>query len=76
MYLMLEDTAVLYFDLNDLVVEVIHNDLLPYYLRDRLNVHGGVDTSGVTGALGLARVLARNVQLVREYLSSRVLSLS
>ena len=38
MYLMLRNTEVLYFDLEDFVVEVIRNDLLPFCLRSNMRL--------------------------------------
>ena len=64
MYLMLKDTPILYFDLDEFIVEVIQNDLLPYCLR-----------SNIRPANGMKDIL-HNIQTVKEYLSSRMLSLS
>ncbi len=64
MYLMLKDTKVLYFDFEDFVVEVIEKDLLPFCLR-----------SDIRSSAALKDIL-HNVQAVKNYLSSRVLSLS
>lgn len=64
MYLMLKDTEVLYFDLEDFVVEVIHNDLLPYCIRSNIRLPNST------------KDILHNVQEVKSYLSSRVLSLS
>ena len=64
MYLMLKDTPVLYFDLDEFIVEVIHNDLLPYCLR-----------SNIRKANNMKDILF-NIQAVKSYLSSRILSLS
>ena len=64
MYLMLKDTRVLYFDLEDFVVESIRDDLLPFCLR--LNIRKPVQNKDIL----------HNIQEVKSYLSSRVLSLS
>ncbi len=64
MYLMLKDTSVLYFDLEDFIVEVIREDLLPFCLR-----------SNIRKSIVIKDIL-HNIQAVKNYLSSRVLSLS
>lgn len=64
MYLMLKDTNVLYFNLEDFVVEVLREDLLPFCLRS--NIRKSVKTKD----------LLHNIQEVKGYLSSRILSLS
>lgn len=64
MYLMLKDTQVLYFDFEDFVVKVIDNDRLPFCLRSDIR-----DSC-------LPKDILHNVQAVKNYLSSRVLSLS
>ena len=64
MYLMLKNTKVLYFDLEDFVVEVIRNDLLPFCLRSNIRLSTKM------------KDILHNIQEVKAYLSSRVLSLS
>lgn len=64
MYLMLKNTEVLYFDLEDFVVEVIRNDLLPFCLRSNIRLSTKM------------KDILHNIQAVKAYLSSRVLSLS
>lgn len=64
MYLMLKNTEVLYFDLEDFVVEVIRNDLLPFCLRSNIRFSTKM------------KDILHNIQEVKAYLSSRVLSLS
>ncbi len=64
MYLMLKDTEVLYFDLEDFVVESIREDLLPFCLRGNIR------------APKRNKDILHNIQEVKSYLSSRVLSLS
>lgn len=64
MYIMLKDTQVLYFDLADEVVEVIREDLLPYGLRVTIRPAAKKED------------ILHNIQAVKSYLSSRVLSLS
>ncbi len=64
MYLMLKDTKVLYFDLEDFVVETIREDLLPFCLR--LNIRKPLTNKDIL----------HNIQEVKSYLSSRVLSMS
>ena len=63
MYLMLVDTEVLYFNLEDCVVEVIRNDLLPFSLRSNIRKSANI------------KDILHNIQSVKDYLSSRVLSL-
>lgn len=64
MFLMLKNTQVLYFNLPDFTVEVLQDDLLPYFLRSNIK-----KTSNMKDIL-------YNVQTVKSYLSSRLLSLS
>lgn len=64
MFLKLIDVPVLYFDFNDFVVEVLNEGLLPISLRGRL-----------IKALS-PKDLLRNVELLKSWLSNRVLSLS
>lgn len=64
MFLMLQNTEVLYFNLDEFVVQVIRNDLLPFSLR-----HAFTDGRDI-------KSIMNNVSLLREYLSSRVLSMS
>lgn len=64
MYLMLENTKILYFNFQDFTVEVIREELLPFYLR-----------SNIKKTTAMKDILA-NVQAVKSYLSSRMLSLS
>ncbi len=64
MFLMLKNTKVMYFDLEDFVVEVIREDLLPFAIR-----------SNITSASKPKDIL-HNIQAVKSYLSSRMLSLS
>lgn len=64
MYLMLCDKEVLYFDFNDFIVEVINNDLVPFSMR-------GIFKQGTN-----PKDLLYNIQLLKSYLSRRVLSLS
>ena len=64
MYLMLKNTEILYFDLDDCVVEVIRNDLLPFCLRSNIRLAVSMKNS------------LHNIQAVKSYLSSRILSLS
>lgn len=64
MFLMLKDTKVLYFDFEDFVVEVIDNDRLPFCLRSDIRSSNEI------------KDILHNVQAVKNYLSSRVLSLS
>ena len=64
MFLMLKDVKILYFDFEDFVVEVIDNDRLPFCLRSDIRDPGS------------PKDILHNVQAVKNYLSSRVLSLS
>lgn len=64
MYLMLKDTPVLYFDLEEFIVEVIRNDLLPFSLREKSYKSNN------------PKNMLKNIEIIKSYLSSRVLSLS
>ena len=64
MYLMLENTKILYFNFQDFTVEVIREELLPFYC-------GRISKK----TTAMKDILA-NVQAVKSYLSSRMLSLS
>lgn len=64
MYLMLYNTKVLYFDLDDFVVNVIRNDLLPFSLRNAFNTRDDIKS------------IMTNIQLLRDWLSERVLSMN
>ncbi len=64
MYLMLENTKILYFDFQDFIVEVIREELLPFYLRSNIK------------RTAVMKDILSNVQAVKSYLSSRMLSLS
>ena len=64
MYLMLKDTPILYFNLDEYIVEVLNPDLVPFSIRYAF------DNSGTM------KGIMKNIDLVRFYLSSRVLSLS
>ena len=64
MFLMLKNVKVLYFDLPDFIVEVIREDLLPFYLRSNIKKSSGM------------KDILHNVQTIKSYLSSRMLSLS
>ena len=64
MFLKLKNTDVLYFNLEDFVVEIIREDLLPFGLRGMLTDKR--DT----------RSILSNIEALKEWLSSRVLSLS
>lgn len=64
MYLMLKDTEVMYFDLDDFVVNVIRNDLLPFCIRSYIKLPKSM------------KDILHNIQVLKSYLSSRILSLS
>lgn len=64
MFLMLKNTKVLYFNLPDFTVEVLREDLLPYFLRANIRRSASM------------KDIMYNVQTVKSYLSSRMLSLS
>lgn len=64
MFLMLKNTQVLYFNLTDFTVEVLREDLLPYFLRSNIKKSSNM------------KDILYNVQTVKSYLSSRMLSLS
>ena len=69
MFLMLKNTQVLYFNLPDFTVEMLWEDLLPYFLRSNIR------RASETKALDMKDIMY-NVQTVKSYLSSRMLSLS
>lgn len=64
MYLMLQNKEVLYFDFDDFIVEEINSNLLPYSLREQIRKSSNM------------RDILHNVQIVKEWLAQRVLSLS
>ena len=64
MYLMLKDEKVLYFNFEDFTVEVLNNNLLPFSIRSAFKEN-----------VSMSNILY-NVNLLKSYLSSRVLSLS
>lgn len=64
MYLMLRDEKVLYFDFDDFIVQEISPDLVPFSMRYAFR-HDSSPKS-----------LLYNIQLLKSYLSRRVLSLS
>lgn len=64
MYLMYKDTEVLYFDLNEYLVTVINADLLPYSLR------------GYTFENSNIKEIMQNIDHIKSYLSSRIISIS
>lgn len=61
MYLMLVDTEVLYFDLNDYIVEEIRPDLTPFSLRDGFKKDRSVQS------------IKYNNSILKSYLSSRII---
>ena len=63
MYLMLQNKEVLYFDFDDFIVEEINSNLLPYSLREQIRKSSNM------------RDILHNVQIVKEWLAQRVLSL-
>ena len=70
MYIMLKDNPVAYFNFDDMIVEVINNNLLPWGLRDRIL------PITQTSPAEMARIMASNTNLIQEWMSNRVLSLS
>ena len=62
MFLMLKNTKVMYFDLEDFVVEVIREDLLPFAIR-----------SNITSASKPKDIL-HNIQAVKSLLSTHLFS--
>lgn len=70
MYLMLNDTPVLYFNFDEMIVETIDNRLLPYYLRDRIR------SICNESSYNIAKTLAYNVSTLKTWMSNRVLSLN
>lgn len=70
MYIMLKDNPVAYFNFDDMIVEVINNNLLPWGLRDRIL------PITQTSPAEMARIMASNINLIQEWMSNRVLSLS
>ena len=70
MYIMLKDSPVIYFNFDDMTVEIINNNLVPYGLRGRIKpVIGNTPVE-------IAKNMAYNVEEVKEWMSNRVLSLS
>ena len=70
MYIMLKDIAVIYFNFEEMITEVINNNLVPYSLRDKLRPIPN------TTPAEMARVMAANISEIQEWMSGRVLSLS
>lgn len=70
MYIMLKDNPVIYFNFNDMIVEIINNRLVPYGIRDRIK-----PVIGLT-PVEMAKTMAHNVEEIKEWMSNRVLSLS
>ena len=64
MYLMLKDTEVLYFNLEEFIIKPLREDLLPMCLRGKTYNNSNIQE------------IMTSVQLVKSYLSRRVLSLS
>ena len=63
MYLMLVDKPVLYFDLDDFVVHILSPELVPFSMRYAFKNDNTPKT------------LMYNISLIKNYMSSRVLSL-
>lgn len=68
--LMLENKPVLYFHLDDMEVSVLDEKLLPFSLRGKIK---NVETDN---AKEYYKTAAKNISLIKEYASSKVLSLS
>lgn len=68
--LMLENTPVVNFDFDELSSHIVNKHLLPFYLR------GALEEPNAENIRDYYRVSSKNVSLIREYASSRVLSLS
>ncbi len=65
-YLMNGDTPVLGFDLDDGIIEVINNKMLPYELKDHVK----------TTDMGNYKKSVHDIGVLKDYLSSRTLNLS
>lgn len=70
MYILLKDKPVLYFDFEEMLVEVIEPNLIPWGLRGRIK------PLTQTTPKEMATVMSNNVQSIKEWLSNRVLSLN
>lgn len=70
MYIMLKDKPVLYFDFEDMFVEVTEPHLVPIALRNR--IQPVLEDSPVA----MAKTMASNVSVLKDWMSNRVLSLS
>ena len=70
MYLMNGDKAVLFYDLEDMIIKVIDNEYLPYPLKDYIK---STDlTNGIKGML----MNSRYIDALKDFLSNRVLNIS
>ena len=73
---MLKDNPILYFNFDDMIVEIINNKLMPYGLKDRIRpitTSTPVETSTL---VEMAKNMAHNIEEIKEWMSNRVLSLS
>lgn len=70
MFIMLKDNPILYFNFDDMIVEIINNKLMPYGLKDRIRP---ITTST---PVEMAKNMAHNIEEIKEWMSNRVLSLS
>ena len=69
-YLMLENSPVLYFNFDDIEVKIINKKLLPFFLR------GKIIEPESDNIKEFYRVNSRNIDFIKEYSVSRLLSLS
>lgn len=70
MYIMLEDNPVIYFNFDEMIVEVINGNLVPWIMRDKIQPIPNSKPAE------MARVMASNVEEIKDWMSNRVLSLS
>lgn len=68
--LMLENNPVLEFDFDDVTSHVVNADLLPFFLR------GVVKEPSKRNAKDYYQISSANILVIKDYASSRVLSLS
>lgn len=70
MYIMLKDNPILYFNFDDMIVEIINNDLMPYGLKDKIR------PITPSTPVEMAKNMVHNIEEIKEWMSNRVLSLS
>lgn len=70
MYLMNGDKEVLYYDLDDMIINVINNDFLPYSLKDFIK------TTDLTLGIRGMKSNSKYIDTLKDFLSNRVLNIS